>query len=110
MVIADLSKDGVPEIVFASYSPTDNQSALYVVDAAGNQQHRIALPRRGAMAVPTVADVDGNGTLDIVVSLKTGEDMMRSVLIYEVPGSGTKCVLWGTGRGNNLRNGFVQTR
>ena len=30
------------------------------------------------MAVPTLEDVDGNGALEIVVSLEDGEDPMRS--------------------------------
>ena len=62
---------------------------------------------RGAMAVPTVADVDGDGQLEIVVSLKDGEDRARMVLVYTVAGSADNCLLWPTGRGNDLRNGFV---
>ncbi len=38
----------------------------------------------GAMPVPTIADVDGDGDLDIVVSLKDAEDRVKSVEIYEV--------------------------
>jgi len=71
--------------------------------------HQIPLPDRGAMPVPTVADVDGDGTLEIVVSLKDGVDRERQVLVYSVPGSGTKCLPWPTGRGNYWRNGFVAT-
>jgi len=52
------------------------------------------------MPVPTVADVDGDGVLEIVVSLKDGVDKVRQVLVYKVPGSGTKCLPWPTGRGN----------
>jgi hypothetical protein len=108
VAIADLSGDGVPEIVFATYSPANDRSALFILDAAGNLQHRLPLPGRGAMPVPTVADVDGDGTLEIVVSLKDGEDRMRSVLVYRVPGSATNCMPWPTGRGNLLRNGYFR--
>jgi len=59
------------------------------------------------MPVPTVADADGDGDLDILVSLKDGEDRMRQVLIYEVTSSSDNCILWGTGRGNLLRNGYM---
>jgi hypothetical protein len=107
VVIADLSGDGSPEIVFNTYSPDENQSHLFVLDAGGNEQAKIALPKRGAMPVPAIADVDGNGTLEIVVSLKDGEDRMRSALVYTVPGSSPNCLLWSTGRGNLLRNGYV---
>jgi hypothetical protein len=110
VAVGDLSGDGVPEVVFASYSPRMDASALYIVGADGAMQHRIALPRRGAMSVPTLADVDSNGTVEIVVSLKDGEDRMRNALIYTVPGSHAGCLLWPTGRANLLRNGFVPPR
>lgn len=107
VVIGDLSGDGSPELVFASYSPDPDVSALFVLDAAGNLLHRVALPGRGAMPVPTLDDADGDGTLDIVVSLKDGEDRARQVLVYRVPGAGLDCLPWPTGRGNYRRDGFV---
>ena len=51
--------------------------------------------------------MDGDGTVEIIVSLKDGEDRTRQVLVYSVPGSADNCLLWPTGRGNDLRNGFV---
>ena len=107
VVVGDLSADGVPEVVFTSYSPDEGKSALYVLDASGKQLHRIALPKRGAMPVPTLADVDGDGTVDIVVSLKDAEDKVESVQVYRVPGSAMNCLPWPTGRGNLLRSGLV---
>ena len=105
VVIADLSGDGIPEIVFTTYSAGGGR--LLVLDAAGNQRHAIALPGRGAMPVPTIADVDGDGTLDIVVSLKGGEDREPQTLIYRVPASSTNCLPWPTGRGNVRRDGYL---
>jgi hypothetical protein len=107
VVIGDLSKDGTPEIVFTSYSTDMGKSALYVLDASGRKLHQIALGGRGAMPVPTLADVDGDGTVEIVVSLKDAVDKVESVRVYTVPGSGTKCLPWPTGRANYLRNGYV---
>lgn len=97
--------DGTPELVLTTYGPSSGD--LVIFDAGGNELHRIALGARGAMPVPTIADVDGNGTLDIVVSLKDGEDRTRQVVIYEVASSSTKCLLWPTGRGNLRRDGHV---
>ena len=105
IAVADLSGDASPELVFATYSPTGGD--LIILDAGGNIVHRLPLGGRGAMPVPTIADADADGDLDIVVSLKDGEDRKRSVLIYEVPGSSANCVLWPTARGNLRRDGFV---
>lgn len=106
VAVADLSRDGVPELVFASYSPDQDKGELFVLDAGGNELHRLALPGRGAMAVPSIADVDDDGQLEIVVSLKGNEeDGEPQAQIYTVPGSGTDCMPWPTGRGNLRRDG-----
>jgi len=107
VVIADLSGDGVPEIVFATYSTATGQSALFVLDAAGDRHHEIPLPDRGAMPVPTIADADGDGVLDIVVSTKGGTDGQPQGLVYSVPGSSANCLAWPTGRGNYRRDGYL---
>ncbi len=106
VVVADLSGDGVPEIVFNTYA-TSGGGHLVVLDAAGNELHRAPLPDRGAMPVPTIGDADGDGDLDIVVSLKDGEDRVRQVQIFDVAGSSANCLLWPTGRGNYRRDGYV---
>jgi hypothetical protein len=107
LAIGDLNRDGVPELVFATYSPDEDKSNLFVLDAGGNVLHQVPLPRRGSMAVPTLADVDGDGSVEIVVSLKDAEDMVESVLVYTVPGSAENCLPWPTARGSLLRNGHV---
>jgi hypothetical protein len=109
VVVGDLSKDGIPEIIFATYSPDDNRSHLFVMDAGGHVLHQAALPQHGA-AVPTLADVDGDGTLEVVLSMRKvyWDGSEPAVAIYKVPGSGTNCLLWPTGRANYLRNGWVK--
>jgi len=109
VVVGDLSGDGIPEIVFNTYSTGEGKGALFILDAGGKKLHEIPLPRRGAMPVPTLADVNGDGSVEIIVSLKDAEDKVESVLVYTVPGSHTSCLLWPTGRGNLLRNGWVRS-
>ena len=50
VVIADLSGDGTPEIVFNTYSPDEGKSELIILDAGGTRLHAIALPGRGCDA------------------------------------------------------------
>lgn len=107
MAIADLSADGSPEIVFNTYSTSGERGELVILDAQGQLAHVLPLPRRGAMPVPTIGDVDADGVLDIVVSLKDAEDMVESVYVYRVPGSAMNCLPWPTGRGGLLRSGLV---
>lgn len=107
LLAADLSKDGRPELIFNTYSTQADGGALFILGSNGETLHRVALPDRGAMAVPTVADVDGDGTLEIVVSLKDAVDRERQVFVYSVAGSGTRCLPWPTGRGNLRRTGHV---
>jgi hypothetical protein len=108
-----LNGDGSPEIVFTTYSEGEPRQPvapghLIVLDAGGNELHQVELALRGSMAAPSVADLDGDGQLELVVSLKDalGGDE-GGVQIWELPGSSDNCVLWGTGRGNWLRQGYV---
>lgn len=109
VVVGDLSGDGIPEIVFNTYSTDDGKGALFILDAGGNKLHEIPLPKRGAMPVPTLADVDNNGTVEIVVSLKDAANKVENVDVFTVPGSSANCLLWPTGRGNLLRNAWVRS-
>jgi hypothetical protein len=106
-VIADLNDDGVPEVVFGTYSLDANGGHLVVLDNAGSLLHDIVLPNQGMNgngigipAAPTIGDLDGDGQLEIaVLTFDHGVD------VFTVPGSKTSCLLWPTGRGNWLRNG-----
>lgn len=103
-VVADLNNDGVPEILFATYETEVEKGALVVLSHLGAERVKVSLPGRGAMAAPTLADLDGDGELEVIVNLKDNTPT-GGIQIYDLPGSGANKVLWPTGRGNYLRNG-----
>lgn len=107
VVLADLSRDAKPEVVFTTYSTDMGKGRLVILGNDGQLQHSIVLPQRGAMAVPTIADVDRNGTADIVVNLKDAGGN-AAAQVWQVPSSNAECLAWPTGRGNYLRNGDVR--
>jgi hypothetical protein len=107
--VADLNQDGSPEIVFTTYGdPNSSDSGhLMILSADGELLHDVALPNpghngngNGAPSAPTIADVDGDGQLEILV-----QTFDHGMDVFTVPGSGTGCVLWGTARGGPLRMG-----
>ena len=112
-LIVDLNGDGVPEIVlctFSSGAPREPETPahLIVLDRDGGELHKVELFGRGSMAPPSVADLDGDGALELVVSLKdTLGGGQGGVQIWDLPGASDNCVLWGTGRGGWLRQGYV---
>ncbi|MGH7436496.1 MAG: FG-GAP repeat domain-containing protein, partial [Polyangiaceae bacterium] len=107
VVVADLNQDGIPEIVFGTYALQANAGHLIVLSNAGSLLFDLTLPNQGTdgngigiPAAPTIGDLDGNGTLEIVVST-----FDHGLDVFTVPGSADNCLLWPTGRGNYLRNG-----
>jgi hypothetical protein len=109
VLVVDLSGDGVPEVIFASYAMASDVSSLFVLDAGGNVVSTTPIPGRGSMAVPTIDDVEGDGQLEILLNLKgeQDDDGDPQVVVYTVPGSSPNCMLWPTGRANYRRDGWI---
>lgn len=106
-VVVDLNRDGAPEIIFGTYSLQASGGHLVVLANTGALLFDVPLPNQGQNgngigipAAPTVADVDGDGTLEILV-----QTFDHGVDVFSVPGSGAGCLLWPTARGGLLRNG-----
>jgi len=122
VTVADLNGDGRPEIVFGVWGRPGTESGRLVILASNGQLlHDVKLPGQnpdsgngvGPAAAPTIADIDGDGTLEILVlTIDHGLD------IFTVEGSACNCVPpgadpdlycgpWITGRGSYLRDGRI---
>ena len=106
VVAADLNKDGTPELVFGTYALRRNAGRLVVLSAQGKKLSVTRLRHQGrdgngigVAAAPSIGDLTGDGTLEIVLTT-----FDHGIDVYTVPGSGGGCLPWPTGRGNLLRN------
>jgi uncharacterized repeat protein (TIGR01451 family) len=107
--IVDLENDGRAEVIFGSWvqKGTYGTGRLHILDYLGRPLAEIDLPPpyggadwNGALAAPTVADIDGDPDLEIV--LNTAHS---GLVAYDLPDSAGARVLWGTGRGDYGRTG-----
>jgi alpha-tubulin suppressor-like RCC1 family protein len=111
-VVADLNNDGCAEVIFTSW-PRKNVNGvgqLHVLNCRGEELYRIDLPApavsrtwNGGLGAPTIADVDGDGNLEVVVGTVTS-----GVVAYTLPNTAGARVLWGTGRGSVRRTGTTE--
>jgi len=107
VVAADLNRDGRPELLFGTYSLSRGGGRLIVLSGNGKRLHEIRIPRQGTNgngigipAAPSIADIDGDGRLEIVLS-----SFDHGLDVFRVPGSAANCLPWPSGRGGTLRAG-----
>jgi uncharacterized repeat protein (TIGR01451 family) len=107
-VVADLDHDGKAEVIFTTWTQhTSNQPGhLYILSWDGLLLNSIELPRDpgsdygGALAAPTLAHLDNDPNLDVVVGTV---DM--GLVAYRLAGTAGTQLLWPTGRANLGRTG-----
>ncbi len=104
---ADLDRDGRPELVFGTYGSAPRSGRLVVLSARGRRLYDIRLRGQGSdgngigiPAAPSIADIDRDGRLEIVVST-----FDHGIDVYRVPRSRPGRLPWPTGRGGLLRAG-----
>ena len=106
-VVADLDDDGRAEVIFTSWpkKATSGTGHLHLLDYLGNELHRVSLPAvagtwNGGLAAPTLANIDGDPDLEVVVGTTAS-----GVVAYDLPNTANAVVQWGTGRGTFKRTG-----
>ncbi len=99
-----------PELVFGVYGAAPRSGRLVVLSARGRRLHDIRLRDQGSNgngvgvpAAPSIADIDRDGRLEIVLTT-----FDHGIDVYRVPGSRANRLHWPTGRGGLLRSGAAQ--
>jgi VCBS repeat protein len=104
-VVVDLDGDGKSEVIFTTWTEkgSNQRGDLFIVGWNGAEISHVQLPTSaedwdGALAAPTVAQLDGDPNLEVVVNTAhTG------LVAYEIPGATGGAMRWPTGRGNVAR-------
>jgi uncharacterized repeat protein (TIGR01451 family) len=109
--VADLNNDGKAEVIFTTWVQKGSglTGKLVILDYLGNLLQAVDLPPgyggvdwNGAMAAPTLANLDSDPDLEVVI-----ETAHSGLVAYDLPGTAQARILWGTGRGSYLRNGMA---
>jgi len=110
-VVADLNYDGRAEVLFVTWTEKGSgaNGHLIALDSLGEELWKVELPdalsgsidQNGALAAPTLANIDTDADLEIVITT-----IAAGLVAFDLPGTENAQVLWGTGRGSYLRGGL----
>ena len=108
--VVDLDRDGKAEVIFTTWTQagSNKYGELVILDYQGHLLGSVELPHAmgdtwgGALAAPTLANIDGDADLEVLVGTADA-----GLVAYDLPGTAGARVLWGTGRGSFARVGFV---
>ena len=104
--VVDLDGDGKAEVIFATWTEHGSNAygRLVILSDQGQELGSVELPHTpphdwgGSLAAPTVANIDGDPDLEVVVGTTDA-----GLVAYDLPGTAGAQVRWGTGRGNLAR-------
>lgn len=114
-VIGDVTGDGQVDILFGTYSPDgsdDNQARLHGLNASGQPLAGFPLTlgseggasKKGVRAAPTLADIDGDCDVEILVGSQAGV-----LYVWDLPAPYYPSLMpWPTARHDFQRTGFVE--
>jgi hypothetical protein len=100
-VVGDVDGDGQEEIIVGTYDPALNPSvgSLNIYSLNGTLKTTIPVPG-GIKHIPFLADVNGDGGLDVVFRSLAGQ-----ISVYNFGATNKSLVSWATHRGNKQRDG-----
>jgi hypothetical protein len=100
-VVGDVDGDGREEIIIGTYDPNSVPSSgkLHVFALDGTEKLSLDVPG-GLKHIPTIADVDGDGFLEVIYRALDGR-----VYIQRFGAHAHAAVSWATHRGNMRRDG-----
>lgn len=100
-VVGDVDGDGQEEIIIGTYNPANNPSDGNLLIYALDGTLKISLPVPGGLKhLPTLADVNHDGSLDVVY-----RSLLGQVYVQNFGANSTNMVSWATHRGNAARDG-----
>lgn len=100
-VVGDIDGDGQEEVIIGTYDPASvpSSGSLYVFALNGAEKAHWEVPG-GVKHIPALADVDGDGSIDLVYRALDGRVYIEN--LGAAPGAH---VSWATHRGNMRRDG-----
>jgi len=105
-LLADVTGDGLADVILLSSKRDPNTSELIVIDGQGRKRLSFAIPLF-TLAAPTLADVTGDGRPELVV-LATYPGDSSIVYIYTWGAVDAASVIWPTGRGDSGHTGWLR--
>ncbi len=100
-VVGDVDGDGEQDIVIGTHQPsqTSSSGALYIYALNGTLKQQLNVPG-GLKHIPFLADVNSDGSLDVVYRSLTGQ-----IYVQNFGANNATNVSWATHRGNAQRDG-----